>query len=795
MNVSIPTPTAETPGDEERGEMLRLLKESVTTYAARAGLQPSRALRGQQPGYDPDTWKLFAEQGWIGMAIGEEHGGQGLPFEATALVARELARILRPEPLVACGVFAATVLTHVGEGALPAQLLQEIAAGLRIVAVAWQDRFGSLDFTAAPVTGQPKGSGLLLDGRAHYVFPAVYADAFIVCAKSDGELILAAVDADSTGLSREPELRPDGTFSATLTFDGVPVAPDRVLARGADAERALRHGIAAAAIATSAELLGCMEQALEITIGYMKTRVQFDRPIGSFQALQHRTVDLYIQKELSAAVLAEAVRTLETEQDLARIEMDAARAKARCTHAALLIGRESIKLHGAIAYTDEYDVGLYLRRILSLAAFFGNASENRAAYAALMLQHGGALEERGSSGTVRVDPAFMSDDYVEIDWNSFSDSEFRAGIRAYFEARYPVELRHLGRRGTSEEMAPWLELMAKKRWIAPAWPKEYGGMGLDPYKQVIFIEERERVGIARNPDQGVVMFGPMLMRFGTEEQRRFYLPKILNAEHAWCQGYSEPNAGSDLASLRTEAVLDGDEFVINGSKIWTSSGHHATHMFLLARTDKTAKKQEGISFLILDLKTPGVTIRPITNIAGHQEFCQVFFDNVRVPKENLVGEMNKGWTVAKSLLGFERLNNGSPRRVQGPLRAMEAVARERGIWTDKTFREKYAAIYLDIADLKSNYSRFADIVRSGKMPGPEISQLKIWAGECAQRLSELLIEISGPAGGVATKQDFADGRYNVIAPFYAMFPSQIASGSNDIQRNILSKRVLGLPNS
>src|SRR5690606_18730608 len=153
---------------------------------------------------------------------------------------------------------------------------------------------------------------------------------------------------------------------------------------------------------------------------------------------------------------------------------------------------------------------------------------------------------------------------------SFSDSEFRAGIRAYFEARYPVELRHLGRRGTSEEMGPWLQLMAAKRWIAPAWPREYGGMGLDPYKQVIFIEERERVGIARNPDQAVVMIGAMLMRYGTEEQRRKYLPKILSAEHVWWQGYSEPTAGSDLASLPTEAVADGDYFVINGSKIWTS---------------------------------------------------------------------------------------------------------------------------------------------------------------------------------------------------------------------------------
>ncbi|MDI6029196.1 acyl-CoA dehydrogenase [Corticibacterium sp. UT-5YL-CI-8] len=784
MNIIANSAIATETDDSEHTELLRLLKESVEAYAQRTGIKPARDLRGRTPGIDPAAWKLFAEQGWTGSLISEAHGGQGLPYEAATVVARELARILRPEPFVTSTVFAATILSKLD--GTSADLLTGIASGTRVVGVAWQSRFGGLDPRQTPVKF---GGSNMLSGDIHHVASGMEADAFIVAALDGDELLLALVDA--AGISRESEPRPDGTFSATLSLSN---AEGKILARGAAAETALRHGIAAAAIVTAAELVGCMEQALEITIGYLKTRVQFDRPIGSFQALQHRTVDLYIQKELSVSVLAEAVRALDTEVELPRLEMEAARAKARCTHAALMIGRESIKLHGAIAYTDEYDVGLYLRRILSLAAFYGNASENRSSYSALLLEHGGALDETDST-TARVDPAFMSDSHVDVDWNKFSDSDFRSGVRAYFEAHYPVELRHMGRRGSSEEMAPWLSLMAAKRWIAPAWPKEHGGMGLDPYKQVIFIEERERVGIARNPDQGVVMFGPMLMRYGTDAQKAKYLPRILSAEDAWCQGYSEPNAGSDLASLRTEAVLDGEEYIINGSKIWTSSGHHATHMFLLARTDKTAKKQEGISFFILDLKTAGVTIRPITNIAGHDEFCEVFFDNVRVPRDNLVGQINKGWTVAKSLLGFERLNNGSPRRVSGPLKAMEAVGKARGVWTDASFREKYVGVYLDIADLKSNYSRFADIVRSGRMPGPEISQLKIWAGECAQRLSEMLIDVSGSAGGVAVKQSFSDERFNVVAPFYAMFPSQIASGSNDIQRNILSKRVLGLPNS
>lgn len=769
--------------DADTAETERMLEDSVAGFVAGLGLTPARRLRGTLPGHDPDAWAHFAAQGWLGVLIPEAQGGLGLAPRAMAVVARGLARGLRPEPLVPVAALASTVLAACA-GQAAAEELTAIASGDRLVTFVWLDRFGG----PALLSTSSGATGTSISGTAFNVPAGMVADRFILAARQDGEVTLLLARADAAGLVREAETRPDGTYSARLVLDNVAVMP---LAHGTAAETAMRRGLAVAAVMTAAELQGCMEQALDMTLGYMKTRVQFDRPIGSFQALQHRAVDLYIQKELSGAVLDEALAALAGD-DLDHAEMEAARAKARATHAALLIGRESIKPHGAIAYTDDYDAGLFLRRILSLAPQYGNAAESRAAYGRKLRINGGALDAEDSV-SMTVPAEFMAEERLEIDWNRFSDDVFRAGVRAYFEANYPHELRHMGRRGSTREMQPWLDRMAAKGWIAPAWPREHGGMGLDPYKQIIFIEERERVGIARNPDQGVVMFGPMLMRFGTEAQKADYLPRILSAEHAWCQGYSEPEAGSDLASLRTEAVRDGDDYVINGSKIWTSSGHHATHMFLLARTDKTVKKQEGISFFILDLKTPGVTIRPITNIAGHDEFCQVFFDNVRIPAANLVGEVNRGWGVAKSLLGFERLNNGSPRRVQGPLKALQALGKARHIADDPVFADRYAGIYLDIADLKSAYSRFADVVRSGRMPGPEISQLKVWAGECAQRLSELLIETAGPAGGIWGKQDLDGDAFNLIAPFYLMFPSQIASGSNDIQRNILSKRVLGLP--
>ena len=250
-----------------------------------------------------------------------------------------------------------------------------------------------------------------------------------------------------------------------------------------------------------------------------------------------------------------------------------------------------------------------------------------------------------------------SDDFTygvpqEQDWNALADDEFRHIIRSEFEANYPQELRFLPFRPPFEMVSAWWKRMSAKGWIAPFWPAKYGGMGLEARKALIYHEEVERWGIPRFQDHGIQMVGPVLIEWGTEAQRRRFLPPILACEHIWCQGYSEPGSGSDLASLQTKAVLDGDDFVINGQKIWTTMAHDASHIFILVRTDPDAKKQEGISFVLADMDQPGITVRPIPDMSGYAEFCEVFFDDVRTPRDNLVGELNKGWTVAKSLLGL-----------------------------------------------------------------------------------------------------------------------------------------------
>ncbi|MDF1669788.1 MAG: acyl-CoA dehydrogenase family protein [Roseovarius sp.] len=379
------------------------------------------------------------------------------------------------------------------------------------------------------------------------------------------------------------------------------------------------------------------------------------------------------------------------------------------------------------------------------------------------------------------------------DWNAMSDEEFRREARAFFEAEYPEELRHLPHRPKFAEIEHWHVKLHAKGWVAPAWPTEYGGMGLAAAKLLIFYEEQQRFGVNRGRDMGIQMVGPLIIKFGTQAQKDYWLPRILSCEDIWCQGYSEPGAGSDLANLRTSAVIDGDDFVINGQKIWTTMAHDATHIFMLVRTDSDApKKQQGISFVLASMDQPGVDVRTITTLAGETEFCEVFFDNARTPRANLVGEINKGWSMAKALLSFERIFIGSPSLAQNALGQLETLARGRGAFDDPVFRDRYAEVALDVEDHAALYSRFADQLKRGETLGADVSMLKIWVTETYQRISELMIEVAGPDGGSIGPLQVGNVGVDVLASFYKARPTTIYGGSNEIQRNILSKAVLGL---
>lgn len=378
------------------------------------------------------------------------------------------------------------------------------------------------------------------------------------------------------------------------------------------------------------------------------------------------------------------------------------------------------------------------------------------------------------------------------DLNELDDEVFRLVVRQWVHENYPAALRNPPKRLHWRDNKVWYMLLAKKGWLAPGWPRALGGMGLSAAKQMIMLDEYERYGVARCNDHGIVMLGPLLIQYGTEEQRARFLPKILSGEHIWCQGYSEPNAGSDLASLATTAVRDGDGWVLNGQKTWTTLGNDANWIFVLARTDRTVKNQEGISFFLVPMDDPGVTVRPIINLDMHDEFCEVFFDNVRVPNENLVGAVNQGWTMAKALLGFERIMIGSPKQSAYALGRLRLLAERAGVAEDPVFKDRYTRLRLDLIDHTSLYEEYVEMVRRGQMPGADVSMLKLHQSELYQRITDMMLEVAGEEAGLL--EPLEDNQaLNPSGLFLQARPVTIYGGSNEIQRNILARHVLDLP--
>ncbi len=740
-----------------------------------------RALRGSASGFERSVWQDIAQAGWLSILVPEEQGGLGLGLAEVAAIAEEVGRSLLPEPFAGAGVQAVAALCRVPESPLKTQLLDDLVCGRVMAGLAWQEKPGTLEGDTVSLVAEREGDQVLLNGGKQFVVPGKGADGWIVSAAGVEGIALYWLPAATPGVSATSQTRVDGTSMCSLMLERAVVPLSHRLAAGEAAQAALAYANDAARVAQGAELLGIARRALEITLEYLNTRVQFGKPLGSFQALQHRIVDAYIQTELAAAGLREALAGVE--RGTLTLGAAASRIKARCAHAALLVTRLAIQFHGAIGYTDECDVGLYFKRALGLASWLGNAEQHRRRYFELVPREAEKTETATYSGTFPHD----------TDWDNMPEAEFRQMVRAFLEAHYPQSLRYSTRRLHWEEIKAWYFTLSRQGWIASAWPKAFGGMGLPPGKLLAFIEEMEQYGVARMPDQGLINLGPVLIRYGNSRQQDRFLPKIVSGEHVWCQGYSEPNAGSDLAALRTEAIVEGDSFVVTGQKIWTTLAQDATHMFALVRTDKSVKKQAGISFLLLDLKAPGVTVRPIRNITGDEEFCEVFFDKVRVPRENLVGEMNQGWTIAKALLGFERIFIGSPQQSQYALNQLERMGHAVGLFGDSAFVERFAQAQLDVADLGAAYAYFADIVKRGETLPQSVSLLKIWATDTYSRIGMLLAEAALEHGGSASDADFGAARLNALAPLLHSAVTTIYAGTNEIQRNIIAKQVLDMP--
>ena len=374
------------------------------------------------------------------------------------------------------------------------------------------------------------------------------------------------------------------------------------------------------------------------------------------------------------------------------------------------------------------------------------------------------------------------------------EAVFRAEVRGWLETNLPSPLRGRTDRPPPDEIMPWYRALAARGWIAPHWPKEHGGMGARLAQQIVLTQELARLSAPQLPIQGINHIGPILMRFGTDAQKARHLPPILTGDVIWAQGYSEPGAGSDLASLSTRAELRDGGFVVTGGKIWQTWAHHADWMFTLVRTDPGAKaRQAGISFILIDLRTPGIEIRPIVTIAGEEEFSQVFLDGVEVPQENLVGELHGGWKVATALLATERMFTSNPQYALEAVERIKAVAERTGIDRDPAFRDRLAGLSIDITVQAAMFWQAVDLIAHGRELGPEGSTMKLVATENLQRATDLLVEAAGPWGADAGRIETGAGAVDATGIFLQSRRATIYGGSSEIQRNVLAKRVLGLP--
>ncbi|MEG1767241.1 MAG: acyl-CoA dehydrogenase family protein [Comamonas sp.] len=381
------------------------------------------------------------------------------------------------------------------------------------------------------------------------------------------------------------------------------------------------------------------------------------------------------------------------------------------------------------------------------------------------------------------------------DHNALDNEAFRALWRDWIAANYPSTLRNPLQRLTGAAARRWLRAQWQAGWRAPGLPRAWGGMGLSLDKQLIYQEELERHGVARPIDHGLRLLAPVLLAYGTDAQKAAYLPRILNAEDMWCQGYSEPNAGSDLANLKTAAVRDGDDFIVNGQKIWTTLATDANRIFLLVRTSSEDRKQKGMTFLLADLDTPGIAIRPIQTLAGDAHFCEIFFDDVRVPAANVVGRVGDGWTVGKALLGFERLSHGSPELIRHALQVLRQAGEALGEDAGAGFALLLAGFECDVADATALYEQVCETALAGGDADDDFSMLKLFNSETLQRLAEAVTEVAGQAGGLMGAGALPGLDADPEWLYMISRPVTIFGGTSQVQRNLIATRTLGLPKS
>jgi alkylation response protein AidB-like acyl-CoA dehydrogenase len=709
-------------------------------------------------------WSRLAELGMAGLPVAEDRGGSGGRWADLAVALEACGAVLAPTPAIAtAGVLGALDVLggHADSDDAAATLLGQVCTGSAVATMVWTARDG--------LWGVPGGfqaeTGhvdveVRVSGHADLVL-SPEADRLLVLADSaDGPLLLAvAADAGGVDLRRiaglDP-LRPVGT----LTLHS---APATVLGRGEAAVASMRRGLATAGAALANELVGAAGHCLTAAVAYTADREQFGRPIGSFQAIKHICADMLTGVELARAAARHVTGLLDSDAPADALDDAVALALLEATTVARRVTRDYIQVLGGIGFTWEHEAHLYYRRAGAAAPLFGGDTAHR--------RRLDPTHRPAGSGTPAGSPAVAGP----------------AGeLAARVEKLLPAHRRKWGDDESFAARLDWQRTLHGAGWIAPQWPVEFGGRSLGIVDQVACDRVLAEL---RAPDLagvlGVNNVAPTLMHYGTPEQQR-HLLGIQSGAEVWCQGFSEPGSGSDLASLRTRAVLDGDEFVINGQKTWTSEGMEADHCLLLVRTDPDARPHKGISALLVPLDTPGITRRPITQITGEGGFAELFFDDVRVPHSALLGPLHQGWTVTMTTLGFER---AGVIMMAGRLEQTvhDVVAELAGRELDAGVRLELTDRLVDARLLGLLGQRALGRIAEGGAPGAEHSVIKLAWSTALQAVGDTHLAALG-LDGIA-----AESAHAARLGYLRSRAATIAGGTTEIMRNILAERVLGMP--
>jgi len=764
-----------------------LLRDSLRRFLKERQDFAKRRAAGTIGVLDRDLWKGLAELGIAGLPFAlDDEAAIGGPVEVS-IVAEELGRALVTEPWLGAVVLAGGVVARLGTAEQRSQLLGPLARGERLLAFAHTEREAGDDLRFVGATVQPASAGYTLSGLKCLVLGGADADVFLVSARSgkgEGGVRVYVVPAHAPGVSVTPVVMVDGSRSADVRLENVSLPADAVLGTEADASAEIAAAIDAAIAALASDAVGAMDALTEATAAYTQQRVQFGRPLSALQALRHRMAEMAIKCQEARAIALLA--TLSVRSDDVHRVLGVAAAKTKIANLSRHVAQEAVQLHGAIGFTEELIVGAYFKRLYAFENLLGSTTYHLRRYA-------------GQNAAMDLDL-------------SPEEHGFRQEVRHFLKENLTDELKRAERLNTGFLAEPsvgrrWQAIVHKRGWAAPSWPKEYGGPGWSLTQRYIFDQECESAGEPHFRSAGIKMLGPVLMKYGSDEQKAAYLPRILSGEDLWAQGYSEPGSGSDLASLTTSATRDGDVYVVNGSKIWTTLGHAANRMFALVRTDKAERKQEGITFLLIDLTSPGISIRPITSLCGSHEFNQVFFDNVRAPVENRVGAQGQGWEIAKYLLEFERGGSFAGAQLRKFHSRLVVLANAEGPGgvrpiDDPLVAARIAEIGMDIDANDILELRTLSQVRSGQNPGQvPAATMKVLRSRIRQSISQLAASILGqdalrwnghrPLFELPNDDELLEERAVASALYFNSRSQSIFGGSNEIQLEIIAKALLG----